>query len=131
MRIKEYFAKYTTLHPSCMHGLEPDQKRLQDTFSDTQLKIRYNRLKKCVQVWYDAPSGLHCLLNMEGSYNLGWAIRELRERQRTKKQLAEMYTAQLEARDKSTKDKIDALARETAEVVGKHVAGKVTVSGIK
>jgi len=114
-----------------MHDLEADQKRLQETFFDTHLKLRYNHLKKYVQVWYDAPSGLHCLLNIEGSYSIAWAIRKLRERQRTKKQLAEMYLAQLEAREKKTEDKINELAQETAEVVRKHAVGKVTVSGIK
>jgi hypothetical protein len=126
---REHFHKHTTLAPSCMHNLEADQERLRDIFSDKRLQLRYNYPKKLVQVWYDALSGLYCLYNIEGNYNLCRAIWELKRRQRTKKQLAEMYLAQLEGREKQTEDKIAELAQETADLARMRAVGKVTVSG--
>ena len=129
MRIKEYYFKYATLHPACMHSLEEDEKRLQDVFSDPHLKLRYNNREKFVQVWDESPQGLRCLFNIDGHYDLCRAIWELKRRQKTKKQLLEMYSLIQETRKKENDQKIDELARETAGLVQMRSVGKVTVSG--
>jgi len=115
-----------------MHNLADDQERLRDAFGDRRLLLRYNLHpdKRCCQVWYNAPiSGLYIVFDIKDHYSLGWAIWELKRRQRTRREMLEMYARHLEHQDDSFNEKNEALSRETAELYSDYKIGKVVTSG--
>lgn len=129
--MKQHLHQWTTLNPVIMHNLEDDQKRLQETFGDDKLFLRYNYHPslKCCQIWYNAPSCPYIVLNMKGHYSFGWAIWELRRRQRNRRELLAMYNAQFEKNEAAFDEKNEALARETAQLYSDYKVGKVVTSG--
>lgn len=123
----EVFRKYCHLrHTSC--DLTDDNKRLKDYFHDDRIELRFNVLYGFAQVWYMAPSGPYVVFNIPDSYSYLKARRELYGRQKTRKQLAEMYESEQKAKKEITDRKIDDAAGTLADGLHSHVTGKVTTS---
>ena len=112
-----------------MHNLEKDQKRLQEALNDKRLLLRYNKILKFCQVWYDAPdSGLYVVLNIPDKYNLEWAIWELKQRQKSRRELQDACLKISEQPEKDFARHNEELSRETAELYSDYKVGKVVTS---
>lgn len=125
--VRRYFNKYTSLSP-VTHDLTDDQKRLQAEFDDRTL-LRWNYLTKTNQVWYNALSGLYCVLSQEPPLCLGEIFQFLRERQKTKRQALKAYQDYKEAQEKEVDGKIAATVGETTDALQSWSVEKVTTSG--
>ncbi len=125
--VKEYFHKYTSLSP-VFHDFTSDQEHLQEEFDDKTL-LRWNHLTKSLQVWYDAPSGLYCVLAQEPPLNICKIIWLLKESQKSKRQALGAYRDYKEAQGKEVDEKIDKTVKETADALRSWSVGKVTTSG--
>jgi len=126
--IKRHFNKVCLPYP-VFHDFKPDEKYLQETFHDTRILLRWNRARKVAQIWYDAPSGLYCVLSVEEPYSrekAGWL---LRQHEKSKRQAAEMYCRQMESYEKKTDEQIAETVGHTADAVRSWSVGKVTTSG--
>jgi len=126
--IRKYFSRWTTINPAIMHDLTEDQERLQEAFSDKRLLLRYNRLLKCAQAWYDSQSGLYVVLNIKDHYSLAWVIWELRRRQKTKRELKSWYLKFDEEQENQFNKANEELAREATDLYFNYKKKKVVTS---
>lgn len=125
--IREYFWKSTSLRGAGV-DFEPDEKRLQAEF-DKRTLLRWNHQIGKAQVWYDAPSGLYCVMTIEAPYSISKVIWILKHRQQDRRQMAQMYKEQSQAREKESEEKIDDTVGHTADALRSWSVGKVTASG--
>ena len=84
---------------------------------------------KCCQVWYDAPTGLYCVMNIDAPYDVAKVESILRTRQRSARQLKEMYEDKMAEWDAESEKKMDDAVGPTADAFGMHAVGKVATSG--
>jgi len=111
-------------------NLPKHQKRLQQTLNDKNLLLRYNHKHGFCQVWYQAPnSGLYVIMNVEGHFDISQIIHALKERQRTRRQLQEMYATQVEKADKGFEEKNRELAKEAGRLAANARFGRLITSG--
>lgn len=126
--IRRHFHRHTQLSPVC-HDFEPDEKRLKSELYDDRLRLRWNVLIGKAQVWYDAPSGLYCVMNVDAPYSVEKVIGILRRRQREKRRLAKEYKDLTEGQEKESDAKIADVSNHVADAFGDWAVGKVTTSG--
>lgn len=126
--VRKYFNTHCFLSP-VFHDFTPDQKRVQEELNDNRILLRWNHLIGQAQVWYDAPSGLYCVFNIEGQYSPAKAIRILKEKQKTGRQMLKVYQDMKEREKREEEYKIAQTVEPTADALGSWSKGKVTTSG--
>ncbi len=105
-----------------------DEKRLQETFHDKTLRLRFNILDKICSVWQETSNGPVCLYTIHQPYNICRAIFTLKNMQKSLKQIAEENEA-IEKEDKYQSDKsTNDLAEVMTDAVRMHHVGKVSVT---
>ena len=127
--LRRQFAAYCSLCPVQIHDLAEDEKKLQRAVGCKDIKLRYNHKLGICQVWHDSPDrGLYVIFNIKDKYNLDWAIRELKNRRKSGREMAEIYLRQAERDEADFDYRNRQLAREAAELVYDHKVGKVVTS---
>ena len=105
-----------------------DEKRLQETFHDKTMRLRFNILDRVCSVWQETSNGPVCLYTIEQPYNICRAIFHIKNMQKPLEQLMEEYEAMEKAdkyqSDKSTND----LAEVMTDAIDMHHKGKVSVT---
>jgi hypothetical protein len=86
-------------------------------------------LSNTAQVWYDSPRTLNCVFDIEPPYNIHRAIYFLKQQQKTKYELREMYEKHISQQEKDSNRKIDEVVSETTDFAEMRRKGKVTSSG--
>ncbi len=126
-RSSNYFRKHTS---SCGAGCDftSDEKRLQNEF-DNRTLLRWNHQVQKAQVWYNAPSGLYCVMSIDAPYSISKVIWLLKRRQQKSKEALKMYTDHLARRKKEDNEQIAGVAAHTADAVQSWSVGKLTTSG--
>ena len=95
--------------------------------NDRNLRLRYHYRLGCCQVWYFPPNACpYIIFNIEDNYNLCWAIRKLKDRQRDGAS-AELLR-QLDYDEGAFDRKNHELSREMAELLDDRRKGKIVTS---
>ena len=108
-----------------------DEDQVNFALGDTNIRIRFNKFMKHIEVWYEPRnSRRYCVAVYElGDYFVGRVIRELKERQSSARDLRRNYIDITEDREKQTRKKrrnvADAFAKDYVNIL----RGKVTSSG--
>ncbi|MHC4743299.1 MAG: hypothetical protein ACYS8Z_15395 [Planctomycetota bacterium] len=108
--------------------LTADEKRIQDTFGNKHLRLRWHVREKNWQVWYEHPNGLTCLLTIEDNYSPAKVEYILRGRQKRPKELRADYVQLLEDREKERRRKKEDLCHELYGFTRKQSRARVTSS---
>ena len=124
---RRYFWKHTSLRGAGI-DFEPDEKRLQNEF-DKRTLLRWNHQIGKAQVWYDAPSGLYCVMSIEEPYSISKVIWLLKRREQNRRKARQMYQDHLAQRTKEDDEQIADIADHTADAVLSWSKGKVVTSG--
>lgn len=122
------FFHENTCYRGAGHDFEPDEKRLQNEF-DRRTLLRFNHQIGKAQVWYDAPSGLYCVMSIEAPYSISKVLWLLKRREQNKRQALQMYEDHLAARQKEDDEQVADVAAHAADAVKSWSVGKITTSG--
>lgn len=125
---RRFFHENTCCHIGAGRDLRPDEKRLQCEF-DNKTLLRWNHRISKAQVWYDAPSGLYCVMSIEAPYSLSKVLWLLKRREQNKRQALQMYEDHLAARQKEDDEQVADVAAHATDAVLSWSKGKVTTSG--
>jgi hypothetical protein len=106
-----------------------DEKRLQEKFDDKRIKLRWNRLTRQCEVWYEPPrSQPYCVFAIENTYNICRAIRHLETAQRSRREQLANYLAWEQSREDWQNDRIKEISAPIADCVASAAKGKVSVT---
>jgi len=124
--IKQYYHKFTRRPRYLGISYWDWQKRLRGAFGDESLDLRWNILDHNWQVWYESSPPYIVLTNEANCEAISKIIHLLKERQQTKKQMAEMWEKQLARQKKEEDDKIADVSGPMADALRSWSVGKVT-----
>jgi ubiquinone biosynthesis protein Coq4 len=101
---------------------------MQEKFHDKHLKLRWNMLRGECQIWYSSTNDLYCILPIKDRYNFPKAMQELKQRMRSKKELAAEYFAAQEEAEKNNLSDIKQYTRQYADAMWREKVGRVSVT---
>lgn len=103
------------------------EKRLQDHYNDKKVLLRWHLPSKAVQVWYDAPSGVYCVISLDRPFEMCRAIKQMDEIQKSPKKMIEEFEAMMEQRERDLDYKVKQISRPVAEALEGYHKGRVSV----
>ena len=112
-------------------NLSGDEKRVNAIMGDRRIQLWYNLLSGDVQVWYSpSNSKPYCIVTYSiQAYCYGRVVRELRERQKGAREMADDYTKSNAAMEEGQTQARRSVSREFAKDWMNIRKGKVTSSG--
>ena len=105
-----------------------DEKRLQARFSDRALKLKWNMKNRQCEIWYVKEQELpYCILTIKDRYNYPKAEKELIQRERSSKEVAEEYLKHQEEADRDQARQMKDYTRPYAEAAWSKAVGKTSI----
>jgi hypothetical protein len=126
-KLRAYYQRYTLSAKD--KNRRAEEKRVQDTYGNDTIQIRFDNLIKEWQVWCDTPNtGLYCICNLGPSLDAAKVIYILRGRQKGRREMLALLEQHQLENEHRMNTKIEGIAREMAEGVYSQAKGKVSLS---
>jgi len=128
-KLNAYCQKITI--PAKVHGahMKTDEKKLQNSFSDRYLSLRYRVASKEYEIWHMVPNELYkCLIVIGPQCNIAKGIELLNRRQVSNLQRRAEYLAQQKEDTYQSDLKVSDASRTIANAADMHRKGKLSVA---
>ena len=126
MKDPSKFLFKTKTRPATEFGYN-DEKRLQEYFQDTKIKLRWHIVDRQVQVWYNSPSGVYCVLVLDRPYDICRAIKKLEVRQQTPAKMIEDYERMILDREDALTENVKQISGPVADALTMYHKNRVSV----